>query len=155
MRTYDSADPTRIDTSNVTISVVQNPSGPVCLQDLFRVTISDNFGLGNLVYNATAVDADGDIVRYDMTGDAQAQTYFYIEPFTGNIYLRRSLLDNTVPRFTVSLYGPGHVKMCLILYANNKGADQPAHPRSLISTFVVRCLDSMICILAISKVSRL
>ena len=39
-------------------------------------------------------------------------------------------------------------------YANNKGADQPAQPRSLISTFVVRCLDSMICILAIAKVSR-
>ena len=31
---------------------------------------------------------------------------------------------------------------------------QSAHLRSLISTFVVRCLDSMICILAISKVSR-
>ena len=28
-------------------------------------------------------------------------------------------------------------------YANNKGIDQPAHPRSLISTFVVRCLDSI------------
>ena len=41
-------------------------------------------------------------------------------------------------------YGPGHAKMCLTLYANNKGADQHAHPRSLISTFVVRCLDSMI-----------
>ena len=27
-------------------------------------------------------------------------------------------------------------------YANIKGADQPAHLRSLISTFVVRCLDS-------------
>ena len=39
-------------------------------------------------------------------------------------------------------------------YANNKGADQPAHPRSLISTFVIRCSDSMICMLAISKVSR-
>ena len=51
-------------------------------------------------------------------------------------------------------YGPGHAKMCLKTYANNKGADQPAHPRSLISTFVVRCLDSMICILALSKVSR-
>ena len=25
-----------------------------------------------------------------------------------------------------------------------KGADQPAHPRSLISAFVVRCLDSII-----------
>ena len=42
---------------------------------------------------------------------------------------------------------------CLMSYANNKGADQPAHPRSLISTFVFRCLDGMICILAISKVS--
>ena len=50
--------------------------------------------------------------------------------------------------------GPGHVKMCLMPYANNKGADQPAHPHSLISIFVVHCLDSMICILAISKVSR-
>ena len=40
-------------------------------------------------------------------------------------------------------------------YANNKGADQPAHPRSLISTFVVRYLDSIIPILAKSKVSRL
>ena len=29
-------------------------------------------------------------------------------------------------------------------YANNKDADQPAHPCSLISTFVVRCLDSKI-----------
>ena len=34
--------------------------------------------------------------------------------------------------------------MCLMSYANNKGADQPAHPRSLISAFVVRCLDSII-----------
>ena len=36
-----------------------------------------------------------------------------------------------------------------------KGADQPAHPRSLISTFVVRCLDSMICTLAISSVLKI
>ena len=40
-------------------------------------------------------------------------------------------------------------------YANNKGADQPAHPRSLISTFVVRYLDRIIPILAIAEISRL
>ena len=34
-------------------------------------------------------------------------------------------------------------------YANNKGADQPAHPRSLISTFVVHLLDSIIPLLAL------
>ena len=39
--------------------------------------------------------------------------------------------------------------------ANNKGADQPAHPRHLISTFVVRCLDSIIPLVSISEISSL
>ena len=34
-------------------------------------------------------------------------------------------------------------------YTNNKGADQPAHP------FVVRCLDSLISLVSISKISSL
>ena len=49
--------------------------------------------------------------------------------------------------------GPGHAKTSLMTYANNKGADHPAHLRSLITTIVVHCFDS-ICILAMSKVSR-
>ena len=32
-------------------------------------------------------------------------------------------------------------------HANNKGADLPAHPQSLISASVVRCLDPIIPIL--------
>ena len=52
------------------------------------------------------------------------------------------------------IFGPGHAKMGLMAYANNKGAEQPAHARSLISTFVVHCLDSMMCILTIYEVSR-
>ena len=40
-------------------------------------------------------------------------------------------------------------------YANNKGADQPAHPRSLISAFVVRCLGSIISLYSIAEISRL
>ena len=40
-------------------------------------------------------------------------------------------------------------------YVNNKGADQPGHLRSLISAFVVRCLDSIIPVPAKSKLSRL
>ena len=40
-------------------------------------------------------------------------------------------------------------------YANNKGADQPAHPCSLISAFVVRCLDSIIPLVSISEISSL
>ena len=40
-------------------------------------------------------------------------------------------------------------------YANNKGADQPAHPRSLISAFVVHFLNSIIPLVSIPKISRL
>ena len=40
-------------------------------------------------------------------------------------------------------------------HANNKGTDQPAHPRSLISAFVVHCLDSIIPLLSISEMSSL
>ena len=50
--------------------------------------------------------------------------------------------------------GPDHAKMCLMPYANNNGTVQTVRMRSLISTFVVRWLGSMICILALSKVSR-
>ena len=41
------------------------------------------------------------------------------------------------------LYGPRREKACLRGFANNTGADQPAHPRSLISAFVIRFLESI------------
>ena len=41
------------------------------------------------------------------------------------------------------------------VFANNKGADQPAHPRSLISAFVICLLESIIYKLATSKISIL
>ena len=40
-------------------------------------------------------------------------------------------------------------------YANNEGADQPVHPRSLISAFVLSCLDSIISLDSIAEISRL
>ena len=54
-----------------------------------------------------------------------------------------------------STFEPGHEKMCLMSYTNNKGADQPAHPRSLISAFVVLCLGSIISLDSIAEISRL
>ena len=38
-------------------------------------------------------------------------------------------------------------------FANNTDADQPAHPRSLISAFVIRFWDSVISKLAAGKLS--
>ena len=38
-------------------------------------------------------------------------------------------------------------------FANNTGADQPAHPLSLISAFVIRFLESIICYLIAGEIS--
>ena len=58
-------------------------------------------------------------------------------------------------RYYNSIVEPGHEKTCLMLYANNKGADQPAHPRSLISAFVALCLDSVMSLVSVTKISSL
>ena len=49
-------------------------------------------------------------------------------------------------------FDPSHEKTCLMSYANNKGTDQPANPRSLVSVFVVRCLDSIISLDSIAEI---
>ena len=75
-------------------------------------------------------------------------------------FLQRRLLGyeigNDVYRLKLlSTCEPGHEKSCLMSYANNKGAEQPAHPRSLISAFVIRCLDSVMSLVSVSKISSL
>ena len=48
-----------------------------------------------------------------------------------------------------------HEKTCFMPYANNKGADQPAHPCSLISIFVDCCLDSIMPLVSMFEISSL
>ena len=50
-------------------------------------------------------------------------------------------------------HGPQREKTCLGGFANNTGADQPAHPCSLIRTFVILLLESTIFNLATGKIS--
>ena len=52
-----------------------------------------------------------------------------------------------------NIHEPGHEKTCLMSYANNKGTDQPAHPRRLICAFVVCCLDSVMSLVSVTKIS--
>ena len=82
----------------------------------------------------------------------------YKMPYSSYRFDDANLFDSENPVFlhcSHITFEPGHEKMCLMSYANNKGADQPAHPHSLISAFVVRCLDSIISLGSIAKISRL
>ena len=64
-------------------------------------------------------------------------------------------LKLSLPYFSrlLGLYGPRREKPCLQGIATNTGADQPAHPRSLISAFVISYLESIICELATGEIS--
>ena len=50
-------------------------------------------------------------------------------------------------------YGPRREKTCLPRFATNTGANQPAHPCSLISAFVIRFYKSIKCRLATDEIS--
>ena len=49
----------------------------------------------------------------------------------------------------------GNEKMFCMSDAINKGTGQPAHPHSLISAFIVRCLDSIVSLDSVADISRL
>ena len=65
-----------------------------------------------------------------------------------SIWQNTHILKKIKEKWVFGDNGPGHAKMCLMPFANNRSADR------LISTFDVRCLDSVLCTLAISKASR-
>ena len=52
-----------------------------------------------------------------------------------------------------TIIGPRREKTCLPWFAKNKGEDQPAHRRSLISAFVIRVLETIISRLTSSTIS--
>ena len=58
----------------------------------------------------------------------------FIKGSKSKIIIRTSILIN----------GPRREKSCPQGFANNTGANQPVHPRSLISAFAIRFLESII-----------
>ena len=56
--------------------------------------------------------------------------------------------------YLFNINGPRHKKTCLLGGgANNTGADQPTHPRSLSSVFVIHFVESIICNFATGEIS--
>ena len=75
-----------------------------------------------------------------------------------NPYMKfgRNLIQNDsnhLDIYSMPLIGLRCEKTCLWGFANNKGTDQPAHSRRLISAFVIRFKESIKCKLATSEIS--
>ena len=76
----------------------------------------------------------------------------WFSPVYRRIYCRK-LSDVTLQKRVHIEFGPQCEKTCLRGFANYTGTDQPAHPRSLISAFVIRFLESIICKLSTGEIA--
>lgn len=68
----------------------------------YTQTIADTFSLGQMILQVTATDADNDIVKYEITGGSRALEFYYINPDTGAISLKKPLTEGTQSQDSVS-----------------------------------------------------
>ena len=98
--------------------------------------------------------------KTDQTGRILRLIWVFAGPtdhFVGFVVLRLESvqeLHSTKISVTMKIWASSWENL-LLPYVNNKCADQPAHLRSLISIFVVRCLDSLIPPFSVFEISRL
>ena len=88
-------------------------------------------------------------------GSYQALVYNFCHEFYENYVLGHFEFKWIFNAITIPIRWASSWENLFMPYANNKGADQPSHPRSLISNFVFRCLDSIISLVSTSEISSL
>ena len=82
--------------------------------------------------------------------------FFFVNAFRGQVHVFVGQVK-IVSHFV--LQDKSNTKMglvartCLRGFANYTGANQPAHPRSLISAFIIHFLESCICKLGTGEIS--
>ena len=100
---FDSRETQLRATADVTIKVQRNANSPVFTKDPFRVSISENQGLGETIIHANATDKDNDTLRYELIGTPRALQFFYINPLTGAIALKKGVKDEGDSIFTINV----------------------------------------------------
>lgn len=100
---YDTAYPNMLGTATATIFVNRNPNAPQFVNPNCRATIPESAVIGQLIFNSTATDRDGDILRYSFGANTDTidSDFFYLNPENGNILLKRLLTDTTTVQFQV------------------------------------------------------
>ncbi|VDH99244.1 protocadherin Fat 4, partial [Mytilus galloprovincialis] len=93
---YDSVYPNNRGNSTVKITMQRNLGRPAFVGGPYSATINDLYTLGQFVLQVNANDTiDNDPVTYEIMGTAQALEYYYIEPTTGRITLKKLLTEGT------------------------------------------------------------
>ncbi|KAL5018741.1 hypothetical protein ScPMuIL_004463 [Solemya velum] len=104
LNAYDTVYPDDRATATVTVSVNRNPGSPVFDPAFYAKIIPESFPLGNSVVDVNATDPDFDPLHYEMeSADAEDKEYFYVNPVTGLISLKKVLLQSNIDQFTFNV----------------------------------------------------
>ena len=128
----------------------QSSTGRIHLRNLVFIELGCSIVVGKILcfltwYICETVDRIPQLLKWVYpTGDGQVLFFAFENDFVTTVQLKKINLPS---------YGPWRKKTCLWGFANNTGADQPAHPHSLISAFVIPFLKHIICKLATGEIS--
>ena len=103
------------------------------------------------------MDENGQTVLFDHAMGMSGYVWFWTASNMKSFSLSNSNHSrkdrNLHIRVLANIIGPRREKTCLRGFANNTGADQPAHPRRLISASVIHLSKRIISRLATSEIS--
>lgn len=104
IQAYDSANPGQKVTAEASISVKRNENAPRFEQNAYSKTITANTFLGSNIISIIATDSDvKDVMQYTILSDDKCNEYFYINPGTGLIYLKKLLNDPSITAFECNI----------------------------------------------------
>ena len=101
IRGYDSATPQIAGETVVFVTVRRNENKPLFSSITYRAQINSTWPQGQVITQVRADDKDGSRVYYSLTADEKAMEYFYIDPDTGVISLKKTIADDNSPRYQV------------------------------------------------------
>ncbi|RUS82555.1 hypothetical protein EGW08_009685 [Elysia chlorotica] len=94
---YDDARPQLSATTTVTASILRNPSGPIFTLGNYAESFHELEPVGYIPVTVSATDTDGDAITYSFVTanvDTSALEYFAIQPFTGEITVKKSVAED-------------------------------------------------------------
>ena len=88
-----------VNTATLTVNIIRNQFTPRFINEPYVLTINENFGSSQSIYQVTAVDEDPnntfERVTYQVTGDSNAPAFFTVNTNTGSIFLSQQLASNS------------------------------------------------------------
>ncbi|XP_074647699.1 protocadherin Fat 4-like [Tubulanus polymorphus] len=105
IQAYDTLNPSDKKTTDVVYTITRptNANSPRFTSRSLTKTIAEDAQLATNIIDAVANDADGDIVRYTITGNTVCQTYLLMDPATGKVTLKASLLGKGITQLNCQL----------------------------------------------------